>query len=114
MAPPRACNRPVAKRKKSGNLLQSVWDKYANRSFLKYLAFEPAALPIVAVLIVLVEAAINVFVIRRVPYTEIDWVAYMQVSVGEGSYRKVTNKALHFAGMRGLSQWHHKLRAAAR
>lgn len=79
MAPPRASNRAVAKRKKTGNLLQSLWEKYANWSFVKYLAFEPAAVPIVAVLILLVEAAINVFVIRRVPYTEIDWVAYMQV-----------------------------------
>lgn len=80
MAPPRTGNRPVAKRKKSSNLLQSLWDKYVNWNFVKYLAFEPAALPVVAVLIVLLEAVINVIVIRRVPYTEIDWVAYMQVS----------------------------------
>lgn len=81
MAPPRTGNRPVAKRKKSSNLLQSLWEKYVNWNFVKYLAFEPASLPVVAVLIVLVEAVINVIVIRRVPYTEIDWVAYMQVSV---------------------------------
>lgn len=70
----------MAKRKKYSNLLQSFWDKYVNWNYFKHLAFDPAALPIVAVLIVLVEAIINVFVILRVPYTEIDWVAYMQVS----------------------------------
>ncbi|XP_060654213.1 lethal(2)neighbour of Tid protein [Drosophila nasuta] len=92
MAPPRPNNRPVARRKKSSNLLQTLLDKYVNWNFVKYLIFEPAALPIVAVLIVLAEALINVLVINRVPYTEIDWVAYMQEC--EGFLNGTTNYAL--------------------
>ncbi|XP_033253665.1 lethal(2)neighbour of tid protein 2-like [Drosophila miranda] len=93
MAPPKANNnRPTGRRKKSSNLLQTLLDKYLNMGFLKYLVLEPAALPIISVLIVLAEAAINVFVIRRVPYTEIDWVAYMQEC--EGFLNGTTNYAL--------------------
>ncbi|XP_034652444.1 LOW QUALITY PROTEIN: lethal(2)neighbour of tid protein 2 [Drosophila subobscura] len=92
MAPPKANNnRPAARRKKSSNLLPSLVDKYLNVAFLRYLVLEPAALPIISVLIVLAEAAINVFVIRRVPYTEIDWVAYMQEC--EGFLNGTTNYA---------------------
>ncbi|EDW36056.1 GL17591 [Drosophila persimilis] len=93
MAPPKGNNnRPTGRRKKSSNLLQTLLDKYLNIGFLKYLVLEPAALPIISVLIVLAEAAINVFVIRRVPYTEIDWVAYMQEC--EGFLNGTTNYAL--------------------
>ncbi|KAL7737800.1 hypothetical protein ACLKA6_006187 [Drosophila palustris] len=92
MAPPRANNRPVARRKKSSNLLQSLIEKYVNWNYVKYLVLEPAALPVVAVLIVLAEAVINVLVINRVPYTEIDWVAYMQEC--EGFLNGTTNYAL--------------------
>ncbi|SPP72972.1 lethal(2)neighbour of tid protein 2 [Drosophila guanche] len=92
MAPPKGNNnRPAVRRKKSSNLLPSLVDKYLNVAFLRYLVLEPAALPIISVLIILAEAAINVFVIRRVPYTEIDWVAYMQEC--EGFLNGTTNYA---------------------
>ncbi|EDW58723.1 lethal(2)neighbour of Tid protein [Drosophila virilis] len=92
MAPPRTNNRPVTRRKKPSNLLLLLKEKYVNWNFIKYLAFEPAALPIVSVLIVLAEAVINVLVIQRVPYTEIDWQAYMQEC--EGFLNGTTNYSL--------------------
>lgn len=79
MAPPKAAShRPAVRRKKSGTLVDSILDKYLNVRFFKYLLLEPAALPIVGLFVLLAELVINVVVIQRVPYTEIDWVAYMQ------------------------------------
>ncbi|EDW85598.1 uncharacterized protein Dwil_GK23169 [Drosophila willistoni] len=94
MAPTKAnmANRASTRRKKSNNLLQTQLDKYLNWNFIKYLVFEPAALPIVSILIVLAEAVINLVVINRVPYTEIDWIAYMQEC--EGFINGTTNYAL--------------------
>ncbi|XP_030369167.1 lethal(2)neighbour of tid protein 2 [Scaptodrosophila lebanonensis] len=93
MAPPKTNNRNTGRRKKSpSNLLESLLDKYVNLNFLKYLIFEPAAIPIIAILIVMTEAFINMLVIHRVPYTEIDWIAYMQEC--EGFLNGTTNYAL--------------------
>lgn len=108
-------NRPVARRKKPKNLWQMLREKYINWNYIKYLAFNPAALPIVAQLILLAEALINVLVIQRVPYTEIDWVAYMQVSERESAASSIHFVVIIlFSGMRRLSEWHHKLYATAR
>lgn len=81
--PPAALARAVANKRYSGeNFLQKFYRKYVNFSFVKYLIFDPAALPIVTVFILLAELVLNVFVINRVPYTEIDWKAYMQECEG--------------------------------
>lgn len=53
-----------------------------NLEFVKSLVFDPSRLPIVSVAIVLAEILLNVIVVQRVPYTEIDWVAYMQECEG--------------------------------
>lgn len=50
--------------------------------FVKGLATNPAQLPFVAFLIIVAELFINLLVVERVPYTEIDWKAYMQECEG--------------------------------
>lgn len=79
MASPKGQSRVDSRRKKTTNRLLKFKEKYLSWKYARYLALDPSALPIVALLIVLAEAVINVLVIQHVPYTEIDWVAYMQV-----------------------------------
>lgn len=91
--PPAALARAVAnKRSNSDNIVQKIRKKYLTFEFVKYLIFDPSALPIVTVFILLAELLLNVFVIQRVPYTEIDWKAYMQEC--EGFLNGTTNYAL--------------------
>ncbi|KAM7345740.1 alg3, alpha-1,3- mannosyltransferase [Cochliomyia hominivorax] len=91
--PPAALARAAANKRYSGeNFLHKIYRKYANFEFLKYLIFDPAALPIVTVFILLGEFVLNILVINRVPYTEIDWKAYMQEC--EGFLNGTTNYAL--------------------
>ncbi|XP_039954595.1 lethal(2)neighbour of tid protein 2 [Bactrocera tryoni] len=71
-------NKSVNKRFK----VKSFFEQYANLEYAKYLFLDPAALPLVSVLILLAELIININVIWRVPYTEIDWIAYMQECEG--------------------------------
>ena len=81
--PPAAVARAVAnKRHSSEHFIQRAYRKYVNFEFAKYLICDPAALPIVTVFILVAEFLLNVFVINRVPYTEIDWIAYMQECEG--------------------------------
>lgn len=49
-------------------------------------------MPIVGILILLGELIVNILVIQNVPYTEIDWIAYMQEC--EGFLNGTTNYAL--------------------
>lgn len=68
--------------------LSEVRAKYINYAYFKSLLFEPNKLfPTVCLLFVL-ELVINVLVIQRVKYTEIDWKAYMQEVEGvlNGTY----------------------------
>ncbi|XP_050673389.1 lethal(2)neighbour of Tid protein [Leptidea sinapis] len=51
-------------------------------TFIKNLLSNPSQLPLVAILIVIAEVIINICVVENVPYTEIDWKAYMQQSEG--------------------------------
>ncbi|XP_023297466.2 lethal(2)neighbour of tid protein 2 [Lucilia cuprina] len=90
--PPAALARAVASKRFNGeHFLQRFYRKYVNFEFVKYLIFDPAALPIVSVFILLAELVLNVLVINRVPYTEIDWKAYMQEC--EGFLNGTTNYA---------------------
>lgn len=79
MASPKGQSRVEPRHKKPTSRLLKFKEKYLSWNYARYLALDPLALPIVALLIVLAEAVINVLVIQHVPYTEIDWVAYMQV-----------------------------------
>lgn len=100
MAPPRATShRAAVRRRKSVTFFQSLLDKYLNIRFFKYLLLEPAAVPLVGIFILLAESVINLIVIRHVPYTEIDWVAYMQEC--EGFLNGTTNYALLRGEFRG-------------
>lgn len=56
--------------------------KILSRNYVKGLATNPAQLPIVAFLIIATELVLNILVVKRVPYTEIDWKAYMQECEG--------------------------------
>lgn len=66
--------------------------KYITINYVKSLLFDPAKLPIVSVGILLIELILNVIVVQRVNYTEIDWIAYMQEV--EGFLNGTTNYSL--------------------
>lgn len=51
-------------------------------SYLKDLIINPKRLPFASLLIIIAELIINFLVVERVPYTEIDWKAYMQECEG--------------------------------
>lgn len=65
---------------------------YFNVNFVKSLIFDPAQLPIVSCAILVTELVLNVLIVQRVNYTEIDWIAYMQQC--EGFLNGTTNYAL--------------------
>lgn len=60
------------------NRIKSLQKRYINRNYAKSLLFDPAKLPIVSIGILAIEAILNIFIVQRVNYTEIDWTAYMQ------------------------------------
>lgn len=51
---------------------------YLSIDFLKKLFTDHKYLPIVSVFLIIIEFFICIFIIQNVPYTEIDWKAYMQ------------------------------------
>ncbi|NWI70935.1 ALG3 mannosyltransferase, partial [Todus mexicanus] len=59
------------------------------------LLLEPRYTPLVAACLCLAEGGVNLWVIRRVPYTEIDWQAYMQEVEG------VANGTLDYTQLKG-------------
>lgn len=64
-------------------------------NYLKGLVVNPAQLPFVAFLIILAELILNLFIVEKVPYTEIDWKAYMQECEG------FLNGTLDYSKLRG-------------
>lgn len=56
--------------------------KMMSKSYVKGLATNPAQLPVVALLILAADLVLNILIVQRVPYTEIDWKAYMQECEG--------------------------------
>lgn len=71
--------------------------KYCNLNYVKSLIFDPVQLPVVSLAILFVEFVLNVFIVQRIKYTEIDWIAYMQEC--EGFLNGTTNYSL----LRGAS-----------
>lgn len=72
-------NRPG--RKKSRGLLERIsqlQQKYLKKEFFIDLFVSPKYLWVSAIALILAEIVVNIFIIHRVSYTEIDWVAYMQ------------------------------------
>lgn len=81
MAPPQRTG--LSKRPSSkGSAFAQFCNNYCSVAFIKSCVFEPARLPLISVFILLAELLLNVFVVQRVPYTEIDWKAYMQECEG--------------------------------
>lgn len=68
--------------KKSNNKMLGYMRKYMNIQYGKELLLNPDKLPIISYVILLAELVLNIFIIRTVPYTEIDWKAYMQECEG--------------------------------
>ncbi|XP_013148455.1 PREDICTED: lethal(2)neighbour of tid protein 2 [Papilio polytes] len=56
--------------------------KMLSFTYLKALFLNPAKLSITAFIIIIAELVLNILIVERVPYTEIDWKAYMQECEG--------------------------------
>lgn len=52
--------------------------KYCNAEYITKLIFDPQHIGLTCILLFIFEVALNIFIIEKVKYTEIDWVAYMQ------------------------------------
>lgn len=52
--------------------------EYGNMSFVKKLIFDPSYLYVTCWGLIVFEVILNIFIIQRIKYTEIDWIAYMQ------------------------------------
>lgn len=92
MAPAVPKNRDGSGKKSNSSDLNKFKKKYLNLNYGKSLLFDPAQLPIVTVGILIIELILNVIVVQRVKYTEIDWIAYMQEC--EGFLNGTTNYSL--------------------
>uniref|UniRef100_A0A1B6EEB1 dolichyl-P-Man:Man5GlcNAc2-PP-dolichol alpha-1,3-mannosyltransferase n=1 Tax=Clastoptera arizonana TaxID=38151 RepID=A0A1B6EEB1_9HEMI len=57
---------------------KSIMEMYFNKQFVMSIVFDPRRLSLVAVLILIFEIVVNLLVINKIKYTEIDWIAYMQ------------------------------------
>lgn len=75
-----AVTRKMASSKSSGSKFNKIWNKYVKSTVKEVysLVTDPARSYVIACILLLVEVLVNVFVIEKVPYTEIDWKAYMQ------------------------------------
>jgi alpha-1,3-mannosyltransferase len=86
---------PKNKRADKKSTLQTLVTKYLTIDFAKSLIFSPAQLSFLTYFILAVELALNVFIVSRVKYTEIDWIAYMQECEG------FLNGTLDYAQLKG-------------
>lgn len=78
MAPPRISARKPPKKSQ----WQDISSKYLTVAFVKSLVLDPVRLPWISYIILLAELVLNIFIVLKVKYTEIDWVAYMQECEG--------------------------------
>jgi alpha-1,3-mannosyltransferase len=74
----------MAPKKKQGmkGKLKEFRTKFLSVDFIKSLLFDPSQLSFLTYLIIVAELILNIFIVNRVSYTEIDWVAYMQECEG--------------------------------
>ncbi|XP_068629010.1 lethal(2)neighbour of tid protein 2 [Battus philenor] len=56
--------------------------KITSISYLKTLILDPAKIPVTAFIVIFAELILNILIVEKVPYTEIDWRAYMQECEG--------------------------------
>ena len=81
MPPPRRKSKtrgPPVRKASSASYVSSLL-KTLNYTFVHKLIFSPSHSWVAAICLIVIEFFINIFVIQTVKYTEIDWVAYMQV-----------------------------------
>lgn len=71
---------------------KQFYKNYLNIKYGKSLLFDPTKLHIVSIGILVIELILNIIVVQRVRYTEIDWIAYMQEC--EGFLNGTTNYSL--------------------
>ena len=59
---------------------QRLWNKFVRPAVdeIYSLVVDPSRAHVIAIILLFVEVVVNVVVIEKVPYTEIDWKAYMQ------------------------------------
>ncbi|KAM3966781.1 alg3, alpha-1,3- mannosyltransferase [Aphomia sociella] len=84
----------MGNRSKFHEMFQDI-KKMFTWSYAVGLVMNPVQLPIAAFLIIIAEIIINILVVERVPYTEIDWKAYMQECEG------FLNGTLDYSKLRG-------------
>lgn len=60
------------------SLWKEISSKYLTIDFVKSLILDPARLEWISYLILFAELILNIFIVLRINYTEIDWIAYMQ------------------------------------
>lgn len=71
------------KRNKVQDMFQELnLKKIFTWNYVKGLVINPAQLWFLAILIMVIDLVVNILVVERVPYTEIDWKAYMQECEG--------------------------------
>lgn len=92
MVTPKNRRRDVKKRSNWIAAVDKFHTKYCNVNYVHSLIFDPVQLPVVSVAILLAELILNVFIVQRIRYTEIDWIAYMQEC--EGFLNGTTNYSL--------------------
>lgn len=51
---------------------------YTSKDFVQKLVFDPSTIGVTCWALLFVEFFLNILIIERVRYTEIDWIAYMQ------------------------------------
>lgn len=67
------------------------------------LLIQPEKLGVVTILILVIELILNIFVIQKVNYTEIDWIAYMQECEG------FLNGTLDYGQLKGMFKFQNPL-----
>lgn len=77
------------------NLVKFVYKTYCNRGYALALLVDPRKINIIAFVLLIAEVALNLIVIHKVPYTEIDWIAYMHEVEG------VTNGTFDYTKLKG-------------
>ena len=87
---------PTKKKVEKKGKIQAFIAKYLTIDFIKSLIFSPDKLSFLTYFILFAELALNVLIVNRVNYTEIDWRAYMQECEG------FLNGTLDYSQLKGL------------
>lgn len=89
----------LTKNKSAGRKVESTMSsikKYINKEHLYKLIFDPNYLSATCYFLIIFEIFLNIFIIERIKYTEIDWIAYMQEVEG------FLNGTLDYQYLKGL------------